>query len=164
MHELRLTGEQLGEGALAGAEIGDAHLGHEQEEHLADSLPGTAGAMAASEATGNKVEVGLGLTAAFFAEATQCPEVRLRLGIHAERARGGGEDLAHRGRQVGGQRVVHVLPVASVNGEAGLAQQREVCRDARLLHPEDFLQFAHSHLALAEEQEDARPGRVREES
>ena len=54
---LRALGEELREGPLARAEIGDDHRRHEREEHVRDAFPSAAGAVGAAEFARELIEV-----------------------------------------------------------------------------------------------------------
>jgi hypothetical protein len=68
MDEFGLPGQQSGNCAVAGTEVRDAHFWSEQQEHLANRLPGTAWAVVTPEAIRHEVEVLLRLAAPLFGE------------------------------------------------------------------------------------------------
>ena len=121
MDAFRLSGEQAGQGAVAGAEVGDTDPRRQEEEHLADGLPGAARTVVPAEPIGDEVEVLLGLLASFLDDPLERPLVRRELGLLGAGGQGRLDDRGHAGGQVAGRRVEGFLAVATVVGQAGLA-------------------------------------------
>ncbi len=60
--------------------------------------------------------------------------------------------------------VVNIFPNPSIRYHAGPLQLREMTGDARLAHAQNLLKFRHRKLFLFEKQEQAQPGRIRQQS
>ena len=116
-----LAGEEAGEGAVTGPEVGDPDLGREQEEHLSDGFPGASWAVVPTQAVGHVVEVLFGLLPALLHDALPGALVGGRLGFAGAGGQGRFDDAADAGREVPGHGVERFLPVASVDHEAALA-------------------------------------------
>ncbi len=63
----------------------------------------------------------------------------------------------------GRQPIVNIFSRAAIFHHARALELREMTRDARLAHAENFLQLRHRKLLFLEEQEQAEPGRVGEQ-
>jgi hypothetical protein len=149
---------------VAGAKVGDAHLRGEQEEHLADRLPGTSGTVILSEPVGDEVEVLLGFLPTFFDDALQGALVGGGFRFPGAGREGGFDDAGDACGQVACQRIERFLPIATIVDEARFAQERKVRRDARLRQSEDLLQFADREFPSLQELEHAGPGGVGHEA
>ena len=162
---LRRLREQLGECALARAEVGDVLRGQERDQGMRERLPGTSRHIAASEFPRQLVEIGARQVLPF-------PQRHFQRGAIARRlrklARQRPRQLAYfraRGVQRIGlrQAVVDVFPRAPVDYHAGAFQLRKMTRDSRLAHAHDVLQLGDGEFLLLEEEHEPEPGGICEE-
>src|SRR5205085_2065057 len=62
-----------------------------------------------------------------------------------------------------GQSVVNIFSRAAIFDDAGPFQLGEMTRDARLAHPENFLELGHGKLVFLEKKNEPEPGRIGQE-
>jgi hypothetical protein len=137
-------------------------LGHEPSEraraqqvvapHLAQRVPLRA----------DRVEEGAAARAARLEHARQGGEVALASRVAGEVARGELPGVAPGSVGGQGELVEDEGALAAIAHDAGLAQDPEVPRDARLGHAEHFHQLLHGQLFALEQGEDPQAGRIRE--
>ena len=89
-----VAGEELGEGAFAGAEVGYDDGAYEGEEEVGDAFPGAAGTVAAAKTAGEAVEVFAGFVLALAEDELEGGEVAFGLG---DLAGAGGDQLGNVG-------------------------------------------------------------------
>lgn len=152
-------GEEEGEGAFAGADVGDAHGREEADEHLREALPGAAGNVVLSEAAGEFVEVGADAVLALFEDEAEGFVVVAGLGeLEGGLAEEVGDGL------IAGEAVEAFLSGAAEFDEFGLAELGEGHGDAGLAHGEDLLEFGDGEFLAFEEAEHAESAFVTEEA
>ena len=93
-----LAGEEAGEGAVTGSEVGDADLRREQEEHLSDGFPRSSRAVVPAQPVGHQVEVLLGLLPTLLDDTLPGALVGGRLGLAGAGGQGRFDDPADAGR------------------------------------------------------------------
>lgn len=148
-------GEELGEGALAGAEVGDDLVVEDLDEGLGEGFPGAAGDVILAKAAGEFIEIGAGGVPALAEEVLEGGGVRSDF-----RDLGSGEagDLHEVGGGGGGVDVV--LAAALVGDEFLHFQLGELGGDAALAHSQNLLEFSHRERFLGQQHEDAEAGGV----
>ena len=151
---LGTSSEELGEGAFAGAQIGDDDGRHEGKEHVGDAVPGAAGAIGAAKFPGELIEVLAGAVVPLFERNLESGQVAggfgqfLGRGLH-DRVQFGVFPIVD-------QHVVDVLSRTAITDEPGLAKLREVAGNPRLAHTEDLLDFDDGELFLLEKEEETQ--------
>ncbi len=157
------AGEELGEQAFAGAEIGDSDLGGEAEGEVADGFPRAAGAIVFPELAGDEVEILLLVGAAFLEAAFEIGAVLGEFGQVGDGVAGGAEKRKGFGRQAGAEGVEGFFAFTTVDDDVGLTEQCELRGDARLGHAEDFLKFRDGKFFAEEQGQQTQAGGVGEE-
>ena len=155
-------GEQLGNEAFAGAEIGDVDGGREAEREVADGFPGAAGAVVFAEAAGDEVEILFLGAPAFLEDAIEVGAVLGDDGEVGHGLDGGAEEREGFGRNAGAEGVEGFFALAAVGDEVDLPEECELGGDAGLAHAEDFLEFGHGEFLACHEGEEAQAGGVGE--
>ena len=155
-------GEELGNEALAGAEVGDVDGGGEPEREVADGFPGAAGAVVFAEAAGDEVEILFLGTAAFLEDAVEVAAVFGDDGEVSHGLDGGAQEREGLGRHAGAEGVEGFFALAAVGDEVDLPEERELGGDAGLAHAEDFLELGDGEFLARHEGEEAQAGGVGE--
>ena len=156
------VGEELGNEALAGAEVGDVDGGGEPEREVADGFPGAAGAVVFAEAAGDEVEILFLGTAAFLEDAVEVAAVFGDDGEVSHGLDGGAQEREGLGRHAGAEGVEGFFALAAVGDEVDLPEERELGGDAGLAHAEDFLELGDGEFLARHEGEEAQAGGVGE--
>ena len=159
-------GEELRKRPFSGAEISHRQRREQTDQGVSERLPRTARHITSAEFSGEFIEIFARLVAAFAERELQGRAVARRLWhLASEHTR----QLVHL-RACGipllllRQPVINIFPGAAIFDHACVLQLRQMARDARLPHAENFLQLRHRKLLFFEEQEQAEPGRVGEQT
>ena len=129
---------------------------------MRDAVPSAAGAIRAAELSGELVEVLARPVVTLFQHDFQRRLIARGFGQFLCAGFDDGAELRERG--IVAERVVDVLPGATVLHESGLAKLREVTGDSRLAHAENFLDLDDGQLVLREKQQEAEARFVRDEA
>ena len=157
------AGEELGEEAFAGAEIGDDDVRSEAESEVSDGFPRAAGAVVFAEFAGDEVKILLLIIAALFEDAVEVGTVFGEFGQVGDGFAGGVEEGQCARVEIGAEGVEGFFAVAAVDYDVGLAEEGELRGDARLGHAEDFLELGDGEFFTEEEREHAEARGVGEE-
>ena len=155
-------GEELRDETLAGAEVGDGDRRGEAQGEVADGFPRAAGAIVFPEPAGDEVKILFLRAAALLEDALEVGAVFGELGERRNRGDSGAQQGEDGGAEVGAEGVKRFFALAAVGDEAGLAEERELGRDARLAHAEDLLELGDGELLMEHEGEQAQAGGVGE--
>ena len=98
MDEFGLPGQESGNRAVAGTEVSDAYFRSQEQEHLANRLPGATGAVVPAESVGHEVEVLLRLAAPLFGEPLERALVGQGGGVLGGRGQRSLKNLVHSAR------------------------------------------------------------------
>ena len=118
----RAPREQLGEPALAGAQVSHNDSGHKLRKERADFRPGASWTKTFSQAAGDAVEVIARGGTAFLQHEFQSGRVGLSCGHFAQGGPGRLEDMARVGAHFGDERVVGALAFAARFNQLHAAQ------------------------------------------
>ena len=152
--------EQFAQQTLAGTKVGHSQRRQDAQQQMTERLPGSARAVHTVETTGNLVEIHLRL----FVPAREDPfEVELIGGVFVRflrPAHGQPDEIARDIVGIVVELVKRAFAFSPRLQQAGVLQQTEVRRNARLPHPRDLLQFVHRKVVLLQQCHDPQARRV----
>jgi UDP-N-acetylglucosamine 4,6-dehydratase (inverting) len=146
------SGEELGERAFTGAEVGNDHRRQEPQKRVRQSLPRTAGHIGAAEFSGEAVEI-LGRLVLPLAQREGHVSLVLHRFLQFAPRRFENGDRCR--REILRCRVEDVFSNAAVIHQILTLELGELRRDARLREPEYFLQLGDREFLLHEQQHQA---------
>src|SRR5205085_541422 len=151
--------EQLGKSSFARAKIGDGERGQKRDEGMSQCLPRAAGDVTAPEFSRQLVKIFPRFIASF--SKRQLERGAIARGLrhfareHPDQLRdfcpGRVPFLFRR------QPVVNIFSRPPIFDDAGPFQLRQMTRDARLPHPENFLKLGYGKFVFLQEKEEAQP-------
>lgn len=158
---LGTLGEELRDGALAGAEVGDDERGEELKEGFGESAPTAPGDVVAPELARKFIKIGANLVAAAGEDEVE--------GFGVEGGFGDfecalAEDVEQSRDGEGAKAVKDVLAGAAILDQIFRFQVGEVGGDGALAETEDFLEFGDREFFPFKEEEEAEPVGVGEEA
>ena len=146
--------EELGEGSLSGAEVGDHHRRQEPQQGVGQRLPRTTGHISAAEFSRKAVEILGRLVLAFSQRKGQVSLVLRRLFQFLPRRL---QNRSRRRPQILRRRVENVFSNPAVAHQILAFELCELGRDSRLRQAEDFLQFGDHEFLLDQQQHQPQP-------
>ncbi len=148
--------KQFAQQTFARTQVGDDERRQNPQKQMSERLPRAARPVDAIETSGDLIEINLRLFAAAIHDAL---EIDLVVRMFGQFLRAANRELDEFGGRAAGLRIQFVespFAFAPRLHEAGILQQTEMRRDARLAEPRDFLKFVHGKLVVFQQRYDAQ--------